>query len=213
MTRFSGYAHDNGEVVQYRWESSLDGILYLGDHNWYETSTLTDGLHEISFSVRDNLGTWSEPAVLNLIVTTPIPNHRPTISVMNPSNHSILSGNITGRAYDSCGSVLHVEISIDGGEWTIIHRTPEWNYSIDRNVYGDGLHTLSVRAFDGELYSETLQVTFRIEGVSHGMGSGWDENEDGNGGQSNIMVAVILGSLLVALIGSLFLPWERILKG
>jgi hypothetical protein len=51
---------DDGTIKEYFWESDLDGIL--SDERSFSTSELTDGIHKISFSVRDNSGDWSEAA-------------------------------------------------------------------------------------------------------------------------------------------------------
>lgn len=65
---FEGKGEDTGTIVRYRWLSSRDGEIYNGTDPTFTTSTLSPGLHNISFSVQDDGGAWSEPDWINLIV-------------------------------------------------------------------------------------------------------------------------------------------------
>ena len=57
---FAGSGEDvDGVIVQYEWESSLDGLL--SDYQSFATNTLSVGEHVISFRVMDNDGQWSSP--------------------------------------------------------------------------------------------------------------------------------------------------------
>jgi hypothetical protein len=58
----------NTEVVAYKWESSLDGVL--GDQQvlTYKVSDLSVGMHTITFSVQDAEGDWSNPYITTLLV-------------------------------------------------------------------------------------------------------------------------------------------------
>ena len=56
----------SGEIDNYEWVSSLDG--FLSNQQSFNISSLSEGLHTISFRVRNTLGFWSAPATENLIV-------------------------------------------------------------------------------------------------------------------------------------------------
>jgi len=54
---FKGYGKDDGYIQAYEWRSSIDG--YLSSQSEFSTS-LSVGVHEISFRVKDNDGLWSD---------------------------------------------------------------------------------------------------------------------------------------------------------
>ena len=58
--RFSGHGHDlldNHRIIQYRWTSSLDGLL--SNKSQFETRNLSPGTHIITLDVKDEFGLWS----------------------------------------------------------------------------------------------------------------------------------------------------------
>lgn len=66
---FTGHGTDpDGQVVAYRWQSSIDGDLSTLAS--FETSTLSVGRHTISFRVQDDHGDWSRAfqAPMKLVV-------------------------------------------------------------------------------------------------------------------------------------------------
>ena len=66
----SGHGVDiDGTVVNYEWESSMNGII-PGNAETVVTSTLSVGVHTISLSVQDNEGDWSDPVTQTLVVGT-----------------------------------------------------------------------------------------------------------------------------------------------
>jgi hypothetical protein len=64
---FSGNGRDAVEVVSYRWESNIDGVICSVAS--FQTNNLSPGNHRISLTVRDNDGMWSPPATGLLTVT------------------------------------------------------------------------------------------------------------------------------------------------
>ncbi|UCG68727.1 MAG: hypothetical protein JSV09_13125, partial [Thermoplasmata archaeon] len=63
---FSGHGTDDGYILAYFWYSSIDGILSFDKE--FELSNLSVGDHIISFSVRDDLFTWSNEVQMKLRV-------------------------------------------------------------------------------------------------------------------------------------------------
>jgi len=64
---FNGSGSDgDGEIVEYRWFSSRDGLL--SNQSAFNSSTLTTGYHTVSFKVRDNDGVWSEPVTREIAI-------------------------------------------------------------------------------------------------------------------------------------------------
>jgi len=91
----------DGEIVAYRWRSSIDGPL--GVNPAVSTTELSEGEHDIYFKVQDNNGAWSEevsdsivirpeepPAPLNIASFTASPD---TISL---GDSATLSWEVTG---------------------------------------------------------------------------------------------------------------------
>jgi parallel beta-helix repeat protein len=66
--RFDGQGNDPGEVVRYRWVSSIDGEIHNDTSANFTTSKLTPGNHTISLYVQDDCGLWSEPDTIWIIV-------------------------------------------------------------------------------------------------------------------------------------------------
>jgi lysophospholipase L1-like esterase len=66
---FTGHGTDDGSVTEYEWTSSINGIL--SNQSSFSTSSLTAGIHTISFRVRDDEDVWSVPATQNLTVGIP----------------------------------------------------------------------------------------------------------------------------------------------
>ncbi len=67
IVRFEGSGKDeDGEIVKYSWDSSLDG--FLSKKSSFSRDDLSVGKHEISFKVKDDSGEWSEIVTEILII-------------------------------------------------------------------------------------------------------------------------------------------------
>ena len=67
IVEFTGSGEDvDGVIVQYEWESSLDG--FLSDYSSFATNTLSIGEHVISFRVMDDDDQWSSPEQITVTV-------------------------------------------------------------------------------------------------------------------------------------------------
>ena len=64
-------ADDDGSIAAYEWNSSLDGLL--SSDASFISSILTEGVHEISFRVQDDEGSWSATVINSLVVGNPDP--------------------------------------------------------------------------------------------------------------------------------------------
>ncbi|MCI0497157.1 MAG: right-handed parallel beta-helix repeat-containing protein [Thermoplasmata archaeon] len=56
---FRGAGETEGNITRYRWGSDLDGPLYAGPSSTFATDDLSNGTHEISLAVRDDVDRWS----------------------------------------------------------------------------------------------------------------------------------------------------------
>ncbi|MCX6665083.1 MAG: PKD domain-containing protein, partial [Euryarchaeota archaeon] len=143
---FSGGGIDqDGSIVQYSWISNRDGQLYLGSDSSFSTSSLSSGIHEISFTVKDNVGDWSNPATAIVTIIAP-QNQKPVAHIVsiNPTQTSF-------------GSLVYF-YGYGNDEGTII--AYKWTSSID-GVFGTqqsfnrsnlsvGNHLISFQVMDSQ---------------------------------------------------------------
>ena len=82
---FSGHGIDDGTIIAWEWKS--DSVI-ISTSASFSTSSLSQGTHSISFRVKDNEGSWSNPAEEILIVNpSGQQNQKPTaeIVIINPN--------------------------------------------------------------------------------------------------------------------------------
>lgn len=92
------------------------------------------------------------------------PNPPPEATITDPAEAEAVGGKvkIKGTASDD-GDVVRVEVRIDGGEWQEVDGTTDWSYEVDTGKMDEGNHTVMVRSFDGDKYSEPETVTFVVD--------------------------------------------------
>jgi len=166
---FSGSGTDDGEIMQYMWRSSIDGIFYNYTENETYYEDLSQGIHTIYFKVRDDHGAWSDEVQTTLVINEYIPsNQRPVATITTPTNHSSVSGElaITGTAYDVDGVVETVEWKTDSGSWQEANGSTTWHFSVDTTTLLDGGHRISIRAFDGFAHSITLSIELEVNNTN-----------------------------------------------
>jgi hypothetical protein len=75
---FEGYGEDaDGVIAGYWWYSSIDGLL--SEEDFFTINNLTSGIHLITFYVKDDTGSWSEPVNMTIEI---IGNVAPEIPVI-----------------------------------------------------------------------------------------------------------------------------------
>jgi PKD repeat protein len=189
--QFSGHGQDDdGTVTDYEWSSSLDG--FLSTDPVFSTSELSAGDHTISFKVKDNLGDWSDEAFREL--TVKLENILPALEIISPSDFEEVSGEvvISGLAEDDDGAVVRVEVRMDEGSWEVAQGTTAWSYTLNTSELAQGEHTISVRAFDGEEYSEITAISILVSEPGEG-----DDNGEFN---TLFIIAVVMACAGIVLI-------------
>jgi hypothetical protein len=94
-------------------------------------------------------------------------NEQPTVSITYPSEGAVVSQLviISGIAADPDGDneLVSVEVKIGDDDWEIASGTTKWSY--DWNVYGldDAVYVISVRAWDGKVYSDVEQISVQVD--------------------------------------------------
>ena len=97
--KFKGIGIDrDGKIIAYRWYSDLDGLL--SSNSSFNSTTLSQGNHKISFYVQDNDGLWSTEdfKVLNIIRNQFEGNytlHEP-IEIIGNDNFTLENGVVSG---------------------------------------------------------------------------------------------------------------------
>ncbi len=81
---FNGYGTDDGEIIGWKWTSSIDGII--STNKSFNTSDLSIGNHAIYFQVKDNDEKWSTQVTQNLAISKEeiSENIKPTAIINGP---------------------------------------------------------------------------------------------------------------------------------
>jgi hypothetical protein len=158
---FKGQGNDeDGRIIAYLWSSNIDGEI--GFDEIFSINSLSVGEHTISFQVQDNEDDWSEEVSGNLVVKAQ--NDVPVLRITYPEDNIRVEGTltITGSVEDPDGSITELEISIDGGAWNEIEISDLWSHTINTSNLASGEHVITIRAYDGEDYSEDEFLTILV---------------------------------------------------
>ncbi len=139
---FAGAGEDDLSVVAYHWSSSIDGAL--SDISVFSTRDLSPGTHEISFSVQDDRGVWSEPAFTIVEVDTQI------------VGASVTWTEVPFRAFEGTEVVIVCVIENDG-DLPLLGLV----VSVEMGEHLVGVHTLGEALGPGE--RTTLEFTWVAE--------------------------------------------------
>ncbi len=134
----------DGNVVEYKWRSSKDGVLSTSEN--FTSSTLSAGYHRITYQVKDNEGLWSVVEVSEVFL-----NEVPMASIGSLSQHVAYKNNLThynikfyGNVSDNDGSITHYywNSSKDGVLST------DGNFTHNINTLSLGNHTITFQGRD-----------------------------------------------------------------
>jgi len=141
---FIGHGTDNGEITEWKWISSIDGVISSDES--FDSSNLSTDTHAIYFQVRDNDNKWSKQATETLTINDGSYNHLPVANAGGPySCYANMEIDIDGSdSYDD-GSIVDYlwdfgDGTIGTGESPTHIYTASGNYSITLTVldeYGD----------------------------------------------------------------------------
>lgn len=157
---FNGTGSTDGEIVAYKWTSSISGII--SNSSIFTISNLPVGNHEISFEVQDNKGLWSQSAKATLqIQTTPEDgdtNHAPTAQLDTTPPDKIEEGQsvtIAGHGTDIDGTIVTYT-------WTsnisgIVSNSNE----LDASKLTQGIHKIDFQVADNNNSISNI-VTFNL---------------------------------------------------
>jgi len=107
---FDGHGTDpDGTVVAYRWRSSIDEALSAKAS--FESSSLSEGEHDIYLKVQDNNGAWSEEVSSTVTITQEVVA-LPVIICFDATPGSIVEGESSTLSWDVSGAAT---ASLDQG--------------------------------------------------------------------------------------------------
>jgi len=166
---FTGESYDDRGILEHQWSSSLHEI-YLGHEEQITISYLIPGIHEISYSVMDDDGYWSEIYTFTMRV-----NQIPQVDNVVLSTYLLLEGDELDAEYfasDDIGLGLLGELHewyLDGELYhnsSLTDNSLHWNESLSRSQLTPGIHILSVRVIDSDgAWSDFYEVEFRVNVV------------------------------------------------
>lgn len=106
MVIFIGHGIDDGEIIEYKWISSLDGVI--NNDKSFSSNDLSKGVHTINFQVKDNDNRWSNQDTETIIISDSAYNFPPIAKSGGPySGYANKKINIDGsNSYDSDGSIV-----------------------------------------------------------------------------------------------------------
>ncbi|UCE36017.1 MAG: hypothetical protein JSW00_10685 [Thermoplasmata archaeon] len=150
---------DNGNWIEVQGTSSWNYSL--------NTTTMDNGPYAIYARSYDGFN-YSIEQQVNIIVSNIATNNPPTVSITSPYEGETVSDtiDIQGTAYDTDGTVEHVELRIDNGNWIEVEGTTSWTYPLDTTTMDNGQYTIYVRSYDGLNYSTEQRVNITVNNVS-----------------------------------------------
>jgi hypothetical protein len=199
VVTFSGLVSDpEGATVTVRYAVEmpnewLNVIVDAGGWSFqWDTTVLNNGQYSIWIEASD--GTNSPRLFTQYFVdNAPLENQPPTIVLLNPE-----PGNVKGRvvlegvASDPDGdAIVKVEVRFDSGLWQPVMGSTAWTYQWETDKTPNGPVVVTVRAFDGEDYSEYGHYSFEVKNEA-------TEPDTGTGVMLYALLLVVIVVLAVA---------------
>jgi len=171
---------DLEDILNLEWEAWNPGELgflqmvplvfedgkYVGSFSCPEFLTTDDELFMygiIAFMEEGDDLAEAKAAKIGAVSPVP-PNPAPEAAITEPTEAEAIGGTIKIKGSSSDDSdVVKVEVRIDGGAWMEADGTTAWSYEVDTSKMEEGNHTVEVRSFDGEKYSDPMTVTFEVD--------------------------------------------------
>ncbi len=149
-------------------DNDVDKVEYqVDDGGWYRANGTTNWSFELDTSMftSDDHVLWlrasdGERFSLELFFNFTI-NQIPLVKITGHVEGKVYKDRVTfeGTASDD-KAVVKVEIRIDAGEWIDLGALASWSYKASTGELDEGNHTVDVRVYDGEKYSETATSYF-----------------------------------------------------
>ena len=184
-----GVGSDEGSIVSFWWNSSIDG--YLGDAAEIATTTLSNGTHVISFRVKDDLGVWSEDATTEVVI-----NGVPKAAILTVYPQYAAEGEaitFTGIGSDD-GIIVNYHWRSDIHGKMMETGSEQFSFS----DLAPGTHTIYLKVQDNRNeWSEEVSTTVVVS----------EKGEDeGSWGMGTILLIFVAGVVLILLVLLIVVP-------
>jgi hypothetical protein len=151
---------DDKDVLTYTLESGPTGMTVdnaTGRVSWTPSDT---GNVTVAIKVSDGNGGEARQE-FSIKVSEPV---SPKVTVLDPSFSIKWNGKVTvsGSVKKGTRDVTVVQYKIDAGAWKTASGNSSWSFVLDTKPLKDGKHTLSIRAYDGKIYSDVTTNTFTV---------------------------------------------------
>ena len=191
------------ESIMSGWRiGNSDYIYNITDPGWYQYDFHPSyvWVHNIDWSGQSYVGTIELPPFLPLSTTISIigivedfnnssefrkyfyienlaailSNQIPVVSISYPRDNDRIEGSfaIEGTASDD-RSIEYVLVRIDGGNWTEVVGTEEWQYLISSERLDEGFHSIEATSFDGLFYSDIDSIEIEFTKVDRSTRCNW----------------------------------------
>jgi len=194
---FIGLGTDDGSVIRFQWDSSIDGIMYDGIGSSFIRANLSMGDHIITLRVQDDHGIWSQEATENIIVQRRLKVGLPVMDPSPAKHGDKIRFTVDPEDNDAAVRIVWSS-SLDG----LFYNGTELSFTASN--LSAGIHILRVRVQDdhgvwSDEVSTTLEVTSKEEGEDHFLANTL--------GPFPVFIFLILG--LLAVIGGMgFIMWK-----
>jgi hypothetical protein len=152
------------DPLSFYWTSSVSGFLSREETF---SDLLPEGEHRITLFVNDGAGHNVSARVA--ITVNLAPDRAPVLAVAFPVDNAELSGKVTMHGTvsdpDGNGTITIVEFSLDKGVWQEADGQTSWSLEWNSSKVANGKHKIAFRAFDGELYSPEVAVSFKVNNI------------------------------------------------
>ncbi|MCJ2556777.1 MAG: Ig-like domain-containing protein [Candidatus Thermoplasmatota archaeon] len=168
-------AFDNTEDWINCTDTSNEGDWWTWEYIW-DTTTFEDGWHYFVVRAFDGED-YSELTDIHVYIMNEEPNTPPWVNIEHPPDWSEVSGTVTVWGHsgdpDEGDQVELVQVAFDGTEewFNATDVSPDgdwhtWEYEWDTTEFEDGWHAVVARAFDGEDYSEYVDIHVYVDNVN-----------------------------------------------
>ncbi len=122
----------------------------------WDTTTVTDGMHIIALTVSDYAGNTRTVEIRVFVDNTP-----PTVSILSPANNTYVHGDITITFTAQDTALENASITI--GATHVYNVTGMTTSNLDTTLFGDGLYTVKLMAYDLAGNSAETLITLTID--------------------------------------------------
>jgi parallel beta-helix repeat protein len=197
---FIGHGTDNGDIIEYKWISDIDGII--SSNKSFESSSLSKGAHTISFQVKDNDNIWSIQDKESLTISDSFSNLPPIANAGGPYTGFINEKiNFNGAdSYDDDGHI--VEYLWDFGDGTLgTGKSQKHTFS------NPGNYSIKLTVTDNNgLISKDITYSIVLQSINESSNS---EGFLGFNIEVPFPVVVVFAPILIIVIIALFLYWFK----